>query len=544
MNMNDTLDQLGMRDRFIAFAFAASDFLLEIDRLGKIIFVGGQISSLTGQQGNTLIGKDWLSLFTKDTHANLKALLYGVQKAGRVGPLMVNVFNQKENKRNRALIMGITLPESDNVYLSLNATQSFLDFLAIGDYQDHRLLSEKEFESAAVKAFQAAKREGKNLDVTFLDTEEIEKYKNTLSIDDANNFSENMQALLKEQSYEGNAASQVDNDKFAIIHDETITPDFIEKKIKELVSRTGANAPALELKRKTVEADMEALNEREARRALVYTINQIEKEGLDGVNEDLTGNFDAYLEENATRITRLKGLISNQAFKLNYQPIVYLPSEEICHYEALIRFNDIDSPYELIVFGEDIGIAADVDLAVLKQAVGYVQAQLKAQNSIKIAVNLSGQSVQSSQFFDDVLGVIEETDCQPDNLLFEITESTAIEDLSLVNDNIQRLRKKGFEVCLDDFGAGAASFQYLNGLDIDCVKIDGKYIRDALNSGRDEAMVRNLARMCQDLKVTTIAEMVETQEQLDYLISIGVDKAQGWLFAKPHPKASYKKRAK
>ncbi len=541
--MSQELNHKEIRDRFIAFSFAASDFLLEINRQGQVMFAGGKGQSLTGIKNQDLIGTDWVSLFPKVCHANLFALLKGVQKAGRIGPLMVEILHSETQKQQRALVMGMTIPDSHNIFLTLNATQSFLDFLAIGDYQDHRLLDEKDFESAAIKAFQSAKREGKNLDVTFLDAKEIEQYKQTLSIDEANNFSENFQTILKEQSFAGNAASQVDADKYAIIHDEEITPDFIEKKIQDLVARTTPSAD-IDVKSKTVEADMTTLNEREARRALIYTMNQVEKEGVDAAGEDLSRSFDDYLHENAAKITRLKTLVGQQAFKLNYQPIVYIPSEEICHYEALIRFNDAESPYELIVFGEDIGIASDVDMAVLKQAIGYIQHHVEETPELRIAVNVSGQSIQSSLFFDKVISALDETQCSPDNLLFEITESTAIEDLSLVNRYIQRLRERGFEVCLDDFGAGAASFQYLNSLDIDCVKIDGKYIRDALSSSRDEAMVRNLARMCQDLGVTTVAEMVETQEQLDYLISIGVDKAQGWLFAKPQVKAQYEKRDK
>ncbi|HPF79145.1 MAG TPA: EAL domain-containing protein, partial [Alphaproteobacteria bacterium] len=332
--------------------------------------------------------------------------------------------------------------------------------------------------------------------------------------------------------------------KYAIIHDTEITPDFIEKKIQELVSRSSTKGEDVGLKSKTVEADMDSLNEREARRALIYTINQIEKNGLDAAGDNLSRGFDHYLHENAAKITRLKTLVGQQAFKLNFQPIVHIPSEDICHYEALVRFTTEDSPYELIVFGEDIGIAPDVDMAILKQAIGYVHHRKKDNPDLRVAVNISGQSIQSESFFTKMLETIDESGCSPKNLLFEITESTAIADLEKVNRYIQRLRQRKFEVCLDDFGAGAASFQYLNGLDIDCVKIDGKYIRDALNSSRDEAMVRNLARMCQDLGVTTIAEMVETQEQLDYLIRIGVNKAQGWLFSKPTAKAEYTRREK
>ena len=535
--------QKEIRDKFVAFAFASADFLLEIDNNGMIVFTAGQVNSLTGHESSALANKNWLSIFSKAHHGNLNALLKGVQKAGRIGPLMVDFVHTGNNSLQKAVIMGMTIPDSPHIFLTLNATQSFFDFLAVGDYQDSRLLDEKQFEAAAMKAFQTAKKEGKEVDVTFLEVDKIEEYKKSLSFDEASNFNDNFQALLKEQSFEGNTASQVDDNKYAIVHDAEISTDFIEGKIQELVARSATSTEDLGLKSKTVDSGMDTLNEREARRALIYTINQMEEGGLDVVGDNLSGSFDHYLQENAAKITRLKTIVGQQAFRLNFQPIVFIPDEKICHYEALVRFTSDDaSPYELIVFGEDIGIAADMDMAIMKQAMGYIKNNVEDNPGLRVAVNISGQSIQSEVFFDKLLESIDETNSSPDNLMFEITESTAISDLERVNAYIQRLRTRGFEVCLDDFGAGAASFQYLNSLDIDCVKIDGKYIRDALNSSRDEAMVRNLARMCQDLGVTTIAEMVETQEQLDYLIKIGVTKAQGWLFGKPTKKAEYSGR--
>jgi len=534
------------RDRFVAFAFASADFLLEINKEGEIVFAAGKSLSLTGLDSEKLTGNSWLSIFSKNHHNDLKALLRGAQRAGRVGPLMANIVHAKTENRTRTMIMGMTMPESPHVFLSLNATAAFFDFLEVNDFHDTRLLDEKQFEDSAVRAFATAKREGKNLDVTFLEADKIEEYKKSLSVDEANNFNENFNAVLKEQSFEGENVSQVDGNKYAVIHDSEVTPEFIEAKIKQLVQRTAPDGKGVDIKTKTSHADMESLNEREARRALVYTMNQIEKKGLDAADEDLSQGFDDYLNENATKITHLKKVVGHQAFKLNYQPVVYLPDEDLCHYEALVRFDDNGeaSPYELITFGEDIGLAPDIDISILKQAIGFIQNREQKGMPVRVAVNISGMSIQSESFFNAVIEELEKTECSPNHLLFEVTESTQIENLEQVNDYLQKLRQKKFEICLDDFGAGAASFQYLNALEIDCVKIDGKYIKDALNSSRDEAMVRNLVRMCKDLKVSTVAEMVETQEQLDYLVKIGVDKGQGWLFGKPSKKAEYIKRVK
>ena len=174
---------------------------------GKVIFVAGKVRSFVGKEADALTGQDWLSLFSDASRGNLGALLKDVQKAGRIGPLMVDVLNAKTHQKSRVLIMGMTIPGSSNVYLTMNATESFFDFLAVEDYQDSRLLDEKQFESAAIRAFATAKKENKNLDVTFLEVAKIEEYKKNLSFEEANNFTENFQAVLKEQSFQGNAAS-------------------------------------------------------------------------------------------------------------------------------------------------------------------------------------------------------------------------------------------------------------------------------------------------------------------------------------------------
>ncbi|NQV55146.1 MAG: EAL domain-containing protein [Rhodospirillales bacterium] len=97
----------------------------------------------------------------------------------------------------------------------------------------------------------------------------------------------------------------------------------------------------------------------------------------------------------------------------------------------------------------------------------------------------------------------------------------------------QTLRKDGYKVCLDDFGAGAASFQYLATLEVDVVKLDGSAIKNALVANQGRAFLTALVRMCQDIGVETVAEMIDDQEILDFVRSCGVDYVQGFFFGKP-----------
>ena len=105
-------------------------------------------------------------------------------------------------------------------------------------------------------------------------------------------------------------------------------------------------------------------------------------------------------------------------------------------------------------------------------------------------------------------------------------------DLARADRHVQAMRSAGCEVCLDDFGAGAASLAYLQQLTLDVVKIDGRYIRDLQHGGREATFVRHLVNMCGELKVRTLAEMVETPEAEDAVRRAGVDYAQGWLYGR------------
>jgi EAL domain-containing protein (putative c-di-GMP-specific phosphodiesterase class I) len=114
--------------------------------------------------------------------------------------------------------------------------------------------------------------------------------------------------------------------------------------------------------------------------------------------------------------------------------------------------------------------------------------------------------------------------------MFELTESATIDDLALADRNIQVLRESGCLVCLDDFGAGAASLAYLQQLRLDVVKIDGRYIRELQHGKRETTFIKHLVQMCGDLGVKTVAEMVETVQVEEAVRRAGVDFGQGFLY--------------
>jgi EAL domain-containing protein (putative c-di-GMP-specific phosphodiesterase class I) len=131
-----------------------------------------------------------------------------------------------------------------------------------------------------------------------------------------------------------------------------------------------------------------------------------------------------------------------------------------------------------------------------------------------------------------------------ERIMFEITESATIQDLDTVSKYVSILRNSGYKVCLDDFGAGAAAFQYLQKLPVDYVKIDGQYTRRVVGSERDRVLLKNLANMCKDLGIAVVAEQIELPEQAEIMRDMGITLGQGFLFAKPNAKPDYSPPAK
>jgi EAL domain-containing protein (putative c-di-GMP-specific phosphodiesterase class I) len=118
-------------------------------------------------------------------------------------------------------------------------------------------------------------------------------------------------------------------------------------------------------------------------------------------------------------------------------------------------------------------------------------------------------------------------------LLIEVTESSALGNLESANVLLQMLRGAGFKVCIDDFGAGSASLDYVRSLAIDAVKIDGKYVRDIVSDRRAQTLVRHIVELCASLNLETIAERVETAETAAMLRRLGVDFGQGYHYGRP-----------
>lgn len=239
-------------------------------------------------------------------------------------------------------------------------------------------------------------------------------------------------------------------------------------------------------------------------------------------------------------ITDLQHAVENGELRLHYQPKVDTASGRLLGMEALVRWmhpeRGMISPAEFIPVAEDTGMIVAIGRWVLREAcrqnAAWQQAGLRP---LQVAVNLSARQFRSDNLLDEIDAALSETALPASLLELEITESMVMEDPERVINLLDKIRSRGIHLSLDDFGTGHSSLAYLKRFPINCVKIDRAFIKDMPENTDDVAIARTIVAMAKSLGLTTVAEGVETVEQLELLKTMGCDQIQGYFFSRPLP---------
>lgn len=228
---------------------------------------------------------------------------------------------------------------------------------------------------------------------------------------------------------------------------------------------------------------------------------------------------------------RFRDAVMNGRLMAARQPIVETRSGAISHYEILARFNGEDSPVSLIAAAERSGQIAHLDYIMVSAAAAQLEANPDPE--YRLAVNISGESLQRVDVIRELCAAISGHTFHRSRLIIEITESVQINDIETAARAVNTLRSSGISVSLDDFGAGSASFGYLRALDVDGLKFDGSFLQESEVNIRGLALMRNVARMCAELGITSVGERIETESDRRMLLEAGVKYAQGYLYGRP-----------
>jgi len=236
----------------------------------------------------------------------------------------------------------------------------------------------------------------------------------------------------------------------------------------------------------------------------------------------------------------LRRAIENRQLFPHYQPKVCLDSWSVVGAEALMRWQTVDrgwiSPAEFIPVAEETGLIVPLSKWLLSQVCERLRKWSRSKfRDLKISINVSGQQLQSTKFFDDVSTALAITGVQPDRLELEITESLFMQELPVAIEVLTQLRELGVGISVDDFGTGYSSLSYLKRLPIDTLKIDRSFVSDLHQDDDDAAICAAILSMATKLNLKVVAEGVEREEQLDFLRQHRCDLIQGFLYSKPLP---------
>lgn len=236
---------------------------------------------------------------------------------------------------------------------------------------------------------------------------------------------------------------------------------------------------------------------------------------------------------------RIKKASEENHFVLFIQPMLNLQSDKGQHAEFLVRMEGegrLISPGEFIPAAERYNLMPVIDRWVVRNVFAFLsRSSLGMADKGTYFVNLSGSTLSDQSFFDDIKEWQKESGVLPQRICFEITETSAIDNLVDAVEFINDIREMGFKFALDDFGVGLSSFSYLKTIPVDFLKIDGSFVKNMLNDKIDRGIVESCNMIAHAAGLETIAEFVEDDETRDALKVIGVDFAQGFGIEKPGP---------
>jgi diguanylate cyclase (GGDEF)-like protein len=238
----------------------------------------------------------------------------------------------------------------------------------------------------------------------------------------------------------------------------------------------------------------------------------------------------------------LRKAIQQKEFVVHYQPIISLCTGKINGFEALVRWQHptrgIVPPALFIPLAEETGLINSIGKIVLSQACHQVQQwhqEKLIDESIFMSVNISAKQFAQLDIVEQIDQIMAETQINPQNLKLEITESAFINNAQSAKAILQELRQRRIQLSIDDFGTGYSSLSYLHNFPVDTLKIDQSFVSKLDGTLESLGLIPAIKKIAETMKISVVAEGIETEKQLAQLRELKCEFGQGYLFAKPLP---------
>ncbi|MDB5376353.1 MAG: hypothetical protein JWR00_799 [Rubritepida sp.] len=502
------LRPLGERERFVAFAFAAADLLIEADPEGRIVFAAGAFRLRFGDAPEAFLGLDVADLIAPADRMSFVANLALLPERGRLSPTVLRLANREQTEFVASGLHLALAGEAPRLCLSLGPLPLALD-------PTPSLPTPGALLRDAETRLRAG---GPSIQLGLIEISGL--------------LAPDLHAAI---AHGATLTAELGPGRFGLLPalgDTELDLAAVTRRLESLL------APGSSISGTVLPLQAGALSPVQAVRALrhglaAFTRGGRERLEADGFSEGLSG----FVHQITQRAGTIRRAIAQRRFHLDYQPIVDLADRRLHHYEALLRpekslLGRGEGPQDFVTLAETIGLTEELDLAVAEAAAAHTGGLGTGQ---RIAVNVSGLSLQSETFRAELLAMLDAHPQASKRLMVELTESAEIEDEAAAARSIDALRERGIPVCLDDFGAGAAAFRYLKAFRVDFVKVDGAFVEAALRTERDRSFVAAMVDLSVAVGAKVVAERIETKESAEMMRGLGVHLGQGWLFGKPGP---------
>ncbi len=500
----------------MVFAFAAAELLIEADLRGRIIFAEGAFPARFGRPAQNFIGQRVISLVAPSDRPAFATALGLLAEQGRLKPAVIKLADPNATAFS---VAGLRLDDE--------GAKLALTFAPLPrELPGGPLPGGPGLASMAEEILRTGEPGGP---VGFLELKGPAG-----RFVPASEVNREIQAELNKQAGEGAVATELAAGRYGVLPGQTpFDLPSLTSAVAEILKDRGVKDVSVGAMAVGLEA--QGLSQVQATRALRFALSAFARGGNDALEKaGFNGGLAGFLDSASQRAMMLRRNIAERRFRMAFQPIVALADRKPHHYEALIRPLQADDttmahPGEFVALAEAVGLTEELDWAVLK-AVWEAAANA---GGTRVACNLSGLSLQSPKFREDMKELLGNTPGMAERLVVEITETAEIEDEDEAARMIALLREHSIPVCLDDFGAGAAAFRYLRAFKVDYVKVDGIYVANALQSERDRGFIAAMVDLARTVGAQVVAERIETESEAALMLELGVRYGQGYLFGKP-----------
>ncbi|WP_224983207.1 putative bifunctional diguanylate cyclase/phosphodiesterase [Geomonas agri] len=518
------------------------------DREGKIVYVNRAEAEMHGYAREELVGRPARVLAPE-----------GQTAARRINQRTAGLWKREGlNLRKDGMIFPVQLTSLP----IRNAGGEYLGMLTACEDMTQRKLCEQQLETLAYydsvtklpnrtllmdrlhQALALAQRERRELALLFLDLDNFKDLNSSKGHEIGDKFLQEVAARLAGCLCESNTLARLGGDEFVIVinpvpGDEGVAATaarlqalFTEPFLidgEEVYGSTSIGIALFPEDGRDVESLLRSAD------AALYQAKSEGKAGYQFFSQEMNQvNMRRVALENGMR----QGLARGE-FYLYFQPQWDLKTLRLTGAEALLRWHSAEfglvGPDEFIPIAESCGFIFELGDLVLREACMHAVQWDAFFPGLKVAVNISGRQFRQPDFLETVACVIEETGVRPSSLELEFTESVIMERAEKNIDALQALKQMGVRLSIDDFGTGYSSLNYLKHFPIDAIKIDRSFIAELVTDSDDAAIAAAIISMAHSLKLKVIAEGVESDAQLEFLVERCCDEAQGFYFASPMP---------